>query len=78
MPEIKQKYSQLFSSYTYEQKEQLYEALAEFFSERSIISSYFSRVIQIGSSALSDKPSSIVLALIKKHVPSFRNKDTTC
>ena len=33
MPEIKQKYSQLFSSYTYEQKEQLYEALAEFFSE---------------------------------------------
>ena len=33
MPEIKQKYSQLFSSYAYEQKEQLYEALAEFFSE---------------------------------------------
>lgn len=33
MPEIKQKYSQLFSNYTYEQKEQLYEALSEFFSE---------------------------------------------
>ena len=33
MPEIKQKYSQLFSNYTYEQKEQLYEALTEFFSE---------------------------------------------
>jgi tRNA (guanosine-2'-O-)-methyltransferase len=33
MPEIKQKYSQLFNNYTYEQKEQLYEALSEFFSE---------------------------------------------
>ena len=33
MPEIKQKYSQLFSQYSYSEKEQLYEALTDFFSE---------------------------------------------
>ena len=33
MPEIKQKHSQLFNNYTYEQKERLYEALSKFFSE---------------------------------------------